>query len=107
MIKKVHTIRDEYEFGDTNENEVNEPSNAILKDFDDCLMDDVGHVVTNNDNNIVYNDQPYCYSNNIFCYNKVFLIIIKIFYCNKIFVAIVYCHRFYRNCGQQIFFLLQ
>ena len=23
------------------------------------------------------------YSNNIFCYNKVFLIIIKIFYCNK------------------------
>ena len=68
---------------------MNEPSNAILKDFDDCLMDDVGHVVTNNDNNIVYNDQPYCYSNNIFCYNKVFLIIIKMFYCNKIFVAIV------------------
>ena len=59
MIKKVHTIRDEYEFGDTNENEVNEPLNAILKDFDDCLMDDVGHVVTNNDDNIVYNDQPY------------------------------------------------
>ena len=73
---------------------MNEPSNAILKDFDDCLMDDVGHVVTNNDNNIVYNDQPYYYSNNIFCYNKVFLIIIKIFYCNKIFVAIeVYCNN--------------
>ena len=53
-------------------------------------MDDVGHVVTNNDNNIVYNDQPYCYSNNIFCYNKVFLIIIKMFYCNKIFVVISY-----------------
>ena len=83
---------------------MNEPSNAILKDFDDFLMDDVGHVVTNNDNNIVYNDQPYCYSNNIFCYNKVFLIIIKMFYCNKIFVAIVYCHRFYGNCGQHIFF---
>ena len=42
---------------------MNEPSNAILKDFDDFLMDDVGHVVTNNDNNIVYNDQPYCYGN--------------------------------------------
>ena len=45
------------------------------------------------------------YSNNIFCCNKVFLIIIKIFYCNKliatkcyyneIFVAIVYCHKVY------------
>ena len=69
-------------------------------------MNDVGHVVTNNDNNIVYNDQPYCYSNNIFCYNKVFLIIIKMFYCNKIFVAIVYCHRFYGNCGQHIFFFV-
>ena len=91
MIKKVHTIRDEYEFGDANENEVNEPSTAILKDVDDCLMDDVGHVVTNNDDNIVYNDQPYCYSNNIFCYNKVFLIIIKIFYCNKTLLQQNFC----------------
>ena len=70
---------------------MNEPLNAILKDFDDCLMDDVGHVVTNNDDNIVYNDQPYCYSNNIFCYNKVFLIIIKIFYCNKTLLQQNFC----------------
>ena len=52
MIKKVHTIRDEYE---------------------DYLMDDVGHVALNNDNNVVYNDQPYCYGNlsqRKFCCNK-------------------------------------
>ena len=44
------------------------------------------------------------YSNNIFCCNKVFLIIIKAFYCNKIycneiFFAIVYCHKLYCNRG--------
>ena len=57
--KKVHTISDESEFGDGNENEVNEPPNATLIDFDDCLMNDVGHVAANNDNNVVYNDQLY------------------------------------------------
>ena len=45
------------------------------------------------------------------CCNKVFLIIIKIFYCNKLiatkiycnkkFVAIVYSHRLYRNSEQR------
>ena len=52
-------------------------------------MDDAGHVALNNDNNVVYNDQPYCYGNlsqrkfccnNIFCCNKVFLIIIIIIF---------------------------
>ena len=47
--------------------------------------------------------QKFC-CNNIFCCNKVFLIIIKIINCNKIFVAIFYCHRLYRNNGQHNFF---
>ena len=46
-----------------NKNEVNEPPNAILRDFDEYLMDDAGHVATNNDENVVYNEQPYCCSN--------------------------------------------
>ena len=62
------------------------PSNAILRDFDDYQMDGAGHVIANNDDNIIYNNQLYCYSNlskqkfccnNIFCCNKVF------FYNNK------------------------
>ena len=56
-----------------NKNEVNEPSNAILRDFDDYLMDDAGHVATNNDENVVYNEQLYCCSNLLqqnFCCNK-------------------------------------
>ena len=58
MIKKfiLHTISDESKFGDANENEVNEPPNTILRDFDDYLMDGVGHVAANNDDNVVYND---------------------------------------------------
>ena len=32
------------------------PPNALLRDFDDYLMDVVGHVVANNNGNIVYND---------------------------------------------------
>ena len=32
------------------------PPNAILRYFDDYLMDDVGHVAANNDDNVVYND---------------------------------------------------
>ena len=38
---------------------MNEPPNATLRDFNDYLMDDVGHVLTNNDNNAIYNDQLY------------------------------------------------
>ena len=56
-----------------NKNEVNEPPNAILRDFDDYLMDDAGHVATNNDENVVYNEQLYCCSNLLqqnFCCNK-------------------------------------
>ena len=53
--KTVYTINDESEFGDTNENEVNEPSNAALRDFDNYLMDDTSHVTANNNNNVVYN----------------------------------------------------
>ena len=40
-------------------NEINELPNATLRDFDDYLINDVGYVTTNNDNNVVYNDQPY------------------------------------------------
>ena len=46
-----------------NKSEVNEPPNAILRDFDEYLMDDAGHVATNNDENVVYNEQPYYCSN--------------------------------------------
>ena len=56
-----------------NKNEVNEPPNAILRDFDDYLMDDARHVATNNDENVVYNEQLYCCSNLLqqnFCCNK-------------------------------------
>ena len=58
-IKIVYTINDESKFGDTNKNEVNEPSNATLRDFDNYPMDDAGHVVSNNVENVVYDDQPY------------------------------------------------
>ena len=64
---------------------MNECPNAILRDFDDYLMDDASHVVANNDDNVVYNDQLYCavtycnknfdatnYSNNIFIAIKYF-----------------------------------
>ena len=54
--KEVHTIGDEFEFGDANENEVNEPPNTILRDFDDYLINDVGYVTANDDDNVVYND---------------------------------------------------
>ena len=46
--------------------------NEILRDFNDYLMDDAGHVTANYDNN-VYNDQSYCYGNlsqQKFCFNK-------------------------------------
>ena len=61
MIKKfiLHTIRDESKFGDANENEMNESPNATLRDFDNYPMDDAGHVVSNNVENVVYDDQPY------------------------------------------------
>jgi len=39
------------------------PQNAILRDFNDYQMDDAGHVAVNNDDNVVYNDQSYCYGN--------------------------------------------
>ena len=61
--KEVHAISDESEFSNANEDEINEPPNAILRDFDDYLMDDAGHVATNNDENVVYNEQLYCCSN--------------------------------------------
>ena len=54
--KEDHAISDEFESGDANENEVNEHPNTILRDFDDYLMDGVGHVAANNDDNVVYND---------------------------------------------------
>ena len=38
--KEVHAISDEFEFDVANENEVNEPSNATLKDFDDYPVND-------------------------------------------------------------------
>ena len=38
---------------------MNEPPNTKLRDFGDYLMDDVSHVVANNDENVVYNEQPY------------------------------------------------
>ncbi|KAK9992682.1 hypothetical protein SO802_027667 [Lithocarpus litseifolius] len=41
------------------EGEVNEPPNATLRDFDNYPMDDMGHVVSNNVENVVYDDQPY------------------------------------------------
>ena len=50
------------------------PPNVILRDFDDYLIDDAGHVAANNDNNVVYNDQPYCYGN----------LSQRKFYCNKL-----------------------
>ena len=71
--KKVHTISDEFEFGDANENVVDEPPNAILRDFDDYLIDDTGHVATNNDDNVIYNDQLHCCKNLLqqkLCCNK-------------------------------------
>ena len=52
---------------------MNEPPNAILRYFDDYLMDDSGNVTTNNDDIVVYNDQSYCYDNpsqQKFCCNK-------------------------------------
>ena len=52
---------------------MNEPLNAILIDFDNYVMDDVGHMATNNYDNVVYNDQTYCYSNLLqpkICCNK-------------------------------------
>ena len=58
---------------------MNEHPNTILRDFDDYLMDGAGHVNANNDDNIIYNNQLYCYGNlskqkfccnNIFCCNK-------------------------------------
>ena len=54
--KEFHTISDKYEFGDANEDEVNEPPNATLRDFHDYPMDDVGLVTSNNEDNVVYND---------------------------------------------------
>ena len=53
MIKKVHTISDEFEFGDANENEVNQRLNATLRDFDDYLMDNAGIVATNKNDNVI------------------------------------------------------
>ena len=38
---------------------MNEPPNTKLRDFGDYLMDDVSHVAANNDENVVYNEQPY------------------------------------------------
>ena len=38
---------------------VNEPPNATLRDFDNYPMDDAGHVVSNNVENVVYDNQPY------------------------------------------------
>ena len=40
-------------------NEVNEPPNETLRDFDVYLMDDADHFAAKNDDKIVYNDQPY------------------------------------------------
>ena len=52
-------ISNEFEFDDVNESEVNEPPNATLRDFYNYPMDDAGHVVSNNVENVVYDDQPY------------------------------------------------
>ena len=60
------------------------PPNTILRYFDGYQMDDAGHVIANNDDNVVYNEQLY------YCSNL----------CNKIFVAIVYCYKLYHNNGQ-------
>ena len=38
---------------------MNEPPNATLRDSDDYPINDTGHVVANNDKNVVYNDQSY------------------------------------------------
>ena len=57
--KEVHAISDESEFGDANEGEINELPNATLRDFDDYLINDVGYVTVNNNDNVVYNDQSY------------------------------------------------
>ena len=38
---------------------MNEPPNATLRDFDDYPINDTGHVVANNDKNVVYNNQSY------------------------------------------------
>ena len=57
--KEIHAISDESEFSNANEDEINEPPNAILRDFDDYLINDVGYVTANNDDNVVYNDQLY------------------------------------------------
>ena len=54
--EKEHIISDEFEFGVANEYEVNEPPNAILRDFDDYLMDDAGHMATTIDDNVDYNN---------------------------------------------------
>ena len=53
LVHEWLEISNEFEFDDANESEVNEPPNATLIDFDDCLMNDVGHVAANNDNNVV------------------------------------------------------
>ena len=69
--KEIHALSDEFEFDNANENEVNEPPNTTLSDFDVYTMDNSGHVTANNDENIVYNDQPYFkepnQDNQIFC----------------------------------------
>ena len=57
--KEDHAISDEFEFGDANENDVNESPNTTLRDFDDYPINDTGHVVANNDKNVVYNNQSY------------------------------------------------
>ena len=49
-------ISNEFEFDDANESEVNEPPNATLRDFYNYPIDDAGHVVSNNVENVVYDD---------------------------------------------------
>ena len=44
----LHIISDESKFGDANENEMNESPNATLRDFNDYLMDDIGHMAAKN-----------------------------------------------------------
>ena len=72
------------------------PKNRVLT----IMINRTVMVIYHNKNFVATN-----YSSNIFCCNKLFLIIIKIFYWNEIFVAIVYCQRLYRNSGQRIFFV--
>ena len=44
MIKKFILLVMNMSLVIANENKVNEPPNAILRDFDDYLMDDAGHI---------------------------------------------------------------